>query len=297
MRSILKFSAALLLGLSALVSAQKDERQRWDFKDAKIVVGKKGEPTPSFTADFDALNPIPKPVIITNGDVLKIHATFIAGNQTGVPHQAYVFMKQFETDIETAFPMEIQATTAKGKVEISQKDFPPSFIVSDNNLLLSLAVGDFTVDLRSILVPITILQLEYDAPTVANAKHSLGEIVRYEKKPEIHHIFRAEPKNPPKIITLVFLSTVIASLVGLFAAWAALGANLNALPKALSAAPVAHPLFFGSLCALEGIFMMYYLGWNLFKTLAAVGVVAPVALFSGSRALREVRARRLAGEL
>jgi len=50
------------------------------------------------------------------------------------------------------------------------------------------------------------------------------------------------------------------------------------------------------LLSLEGIFFMYYTQWNLFQTLAGMAVVGPVALFSGSRALREVRARREKGE-
>lgn len=41
---------------------------------------------------------------------------------------------------------------------------------------------------------------------------------------------------------------------------------------------------------------MYYLKWNLFKTLAAALCVAPVAFLSGSRALREVRGRRVKGD-
>jgi oligosaccharyltransferase complex subunit delta (ribophorin II) len=75
-----------------------------------------------------------------------------------------------------------------------------------------------------------------------------------------------------------------------------LGGNFNHLPKALKDAPVSHPLFFGSLIALEGIFFMYYTQWNLFQTLAGMSVVGPVAFLSGSRALREVRARREKGE-
>lgn len=42
--------------------------------------------------------------------------------------------------------------------------------------------------------------------------------LRYGKQPEIHHIFRADPKNPPVVVSLVFalavLATVPALLVG-----------------------------------------------------------------------------------
>ena len=36
--------------------------------------------------------------------------------------------------------------------------------------------------------------------------------LRYGKLPEIHHIFKSDPKSPPKIITVVFAAAVIAAL-------------------------------------------------------------------------------------
>lgn len=36
--------------------------------------------------------------------------------------------------------------------------------------------------------------------------------LRYGKLPEIHHIFRADPKSPPVIISLVFTGAVLATL-------------------------------------------------------------------------------------
>lgn len=74
-----------------------------------------------------------------------------------------------------------------------------------------------------------------------------------------------------------------------------LDANLDDLPKALGAAPLSHALFFGSIVTMEGVFLMYYSGWNLFETLPVIAVVGVVAFLSGSRALGEVRSRRLAG--
>jgi len=119
--------------------------------------------------------------------------------------------------------------------------------------------------------------------------------LRYGKQPEIHHIFRADPKSPPKIITLVFTGAVIAALPLLLGGWLSLGANLNHLSRALGSSPVSHALFFGSIVALEGIFFLYYTRWNLFQTLPAAAAVGSIAFLSGSRALSEVQARRLEG--
>lgn len=119
--------------------------------------------------------------------------------------------------------------------------------------------------------------------------------LRYGSLPEIHHIFRADPRSPPKIVTLVFLAAVIACIPALFIGWLALGANVNHLGKAMGAAPISHALFFGSIVAMEGVFFMYYTSWNLFQTLPVAGAVATVAFVSGTKALTEVQERRLAG--
>jgi oligosaccharyltransferase complex subunit delta (ribophorin II) len=119
--------------------------------------------------------------------------------------------------------------------------------------------------------------------------------VRYAAEPEIRHIFRDDPKSPPKIITVVFAAAVVAALPILLGVWATLGANAGHVSKALGNAPVSHGLFYGSILAMEGIFFMYYTSWNLFQTLPAAAVVGLVAFVSGSRALSEVQERRLAG--
>ena len=49
------------------------------------------------------------------------------------------------------------------------------------------------------------------------AKASIPEKpLRYGKLDEIIHVFRADPRNPPKIITLVFLIGVLVQLPALF---------------------------------------------------------------------------------
>jgi oligosaccharyltransferase complex subunit delta (ribophorin II) len=119
--------------------------------------------------------------------------------------------------------------------------------------------------------------------------------LRYAVEKEIHHIFREDPRSPPKIISLVFAAAVVASLPVLLGAWASLGANGNHLGKALGNAPISHGLFYGSILAMEGIFFLYYTSWNLFQTLPAAAVAGVVAFVSGSKALSEVQERRLAG--
>jgi len=113
---------------------------------------------------------------------------------------------------------------------------------------------------------------------------------------DIHHIFRADPKSGPKIVSMFFVLAVLATVPVLLGAWAYLGANLDHLSKAVGAAPISHSLFFSSILAMEGIFYLYYYNWTLFEMLPAAGVVGLVGFLSGSKALSEVQSRRLAGE-
>jgi oligosaccharyltransferase complex subunit delta (ribophorin II) len=119
--------------------------------------------------------------------------------------------------------------------------------------------------------------------------------LRYGQLPEIHHIFRDDPKSPPKIITLVFTAGVLATVPLLLGVWGILGANLSHFSQAISTAPVSHGLFYTSIVTLEGIFFMYYTSWKLYQVLPAVAAVGSVAFVAGSRALSEVQQRRLAG--
>ena len=77
--------------------------------------------------------------------------------------------------------------------------------------------------------------------------------------------------------------------------WLSLGANVNHISEAMSNAPVAHGLYFGSILAMEGVFFLYYTSWNLFQLLPVAGAIGAVTFVSGSRALTEVQERRLAG--
>lgn len=172
-----------------------------------------------------------------------------------------------------------------------QKDLPYQLATSNKPLKASIILASFgsstpykrqTFDVK----------IENDAAAPPPAP-SASE--RYHSKPEIHHIFRGDPKSPPKIFSLFFTLAILAVLPVLLGVWATLGGNIDNLSKAFGASPVAHGLFLGSIMAMESVFFMYYVSWNLFQTLPVAAVVGTVAFVSGSRALTEVQERRLAG--
>lgn len=291
--------AAAVVGLLGVTASARDATsgQSWTLSGAKLVTARKGDTSPSQSSEFTVDKPISTPIVLSPGESLYLYLTFKAGDKPAVPHQAFLYMQQVDTGLETFFPIDITSSSAKGKLEISPKDLAPNFIASPSPLALHMVIGGFTPDIKSVFFPVAQIQPNFDPSAIAAAGKSLGDLpVKYGALPELMHTFRPEPRNPPKALSLVFLVAVGTSLVGLFVAWATLGGNVSSLPTAFSTSPISHPVFIGSLLTLEGIFVMYYLKWSLFKTLAAALCVAPVAFLSGSRALREVRGRRVRGD-
>jgi oligosaccharyltransferase complex subunit delta (ribophorin II) len=109
----------------------------------------------------------------------------------------------------------------------SHKDIPVH-LLDASELELSLALGSFGS--TGAMIPLGNVVPIVD-PTVKAAhekqrEKELGEgAVVYKPKPEIRHVFRADPTNPPKAITLAFLLAVIVGYVGLFAAVSAHARN------------------------------------------------------------------------
>ncbi|KAF3938832.1 hypothetical protein ABW19_dt0205904 [Dactylella cylindrospora] len=277
-------AAGLLFGqLAAAVT------KSWTFSDATLQISQKGaEAGPK--QKFTPTSPIASPLTFKPSDSLKILLTTKEGDAAKRPHQLFLLMKDPKSDLESFFAFDTKES-GKAKLDISIKDIPVSLLTSPS-LSLTLAIASFGQS-APLSVEIATLTPVLDANT---KKMIPSPPLKYGKLPEIHHIFRSEPRSPPKIVSIVFLIAVIVTLPGLFGAWFGLSANLSHLPKSLGASPIAHPLFFLSLLAFEGVFFAYYTGINIFQTLAAVAIISPVALISGSRALREVRARRLNGE-
>ena len=191
----------------------------------------------------------------------------------------------------------------------SQKDLPLQLLTSSQPLRATLLLASFGSS-QAFSNHVFNLDVKPD-PNAPLPKYE--KPLRYGKLEDIHHIFRADPKSGPKIVSLFFVLAVLATVPVLLGAvssndpteicafanqrqWAYLGANLNHLSKAVGAAPISHSLFFGSILAMEGIFYLYYYNWTLFEMLPAAGVVGLVGFLSGSKALSEVQSRRLAGE-
>jgi len=285
--------------LLAYLSLALTATAQWTFSSGRAIVAVKGDVEGKVTS-FEPNGPLASRLPLGSKDVLKLSMTLKDGNSAGRPHQAFLLIKDSYSELETFFPLNVKESTGKAKVDISHKDIP-AHLIDTSELDLSIALGGFGATPGSIISVGKVTPVVDPSMKALLEKQKLkdiGEDVElYQPKHEIRHIFHPEPKSPPQVITLAFLAAVMASYVGLFSAWfPILGANFKHLNKALQTAPLSHSLFFASLVSLEGLFFMYYTSWNLFQTLAGVGVAGLTAFLSGSRALREVRARRERGE-
>ncbi|KAL7779476.1 hypothetical protein CFE70_008980 [Pyrenophora teres f. teres 0-1] len=268
MRVIHSFVSSLLLSSAAIVSAASS----WSFEDATVSVSTKGAGVGGAAKDkLSPSTPLGKSVSLGASDTLKLVLTTVEGSTAKRPHQAFLTLTDPTTGVEESFVFNVK-DSGKGKVDLSHKDLPHQFLTSEKPIPASIVIGSF-----------------------GSSKPYKSKPVRYAAESEIHHIFREDPKSPPKVITIVFAAAVAGALPVLLGVWAMLGANTSHLSKALGNAPVSHGLFYGSILAMEGIFFMYYTSWNLFQTLPVAAVVSFVAFLSGSRALSEVQERRLAG--
>lgn len=190
----------------------------------------------------------------------------------------------------------------------THKNLPAQFVRSSTSLWANIVIASFgsSTGYDALVFPLKV-ELDTSAPASASEKP-----MRYGKLPEIHHIFRQDPKSPNIVIVLFFTAAALTTLPILLGAvcaplplegrlrlictqWLFFGANFAHLQKALADAPTSHALFFGSIVGIEVIFFLYYTSWNLFQTLPALTAVGTVAFVSGSRALTEVQERRLAG--
>ncbi|CAK7208276.1 hypothetical protein SEUCBS140593_000118 [Sporothrix eucalyptigena] len=269
----------------------------WSFDDASITITSKGSGSSKVTEKLNAKSSLGKALVFGSSDVAKITLTTKDNGKEKRPHQAFLLLQDVVSGLEAPFPLTVKES-GKGSVQISHKDIPVQLLASGKPVRASLVIGSFG-SAQGYKTPASAaeglfeLELHHD-PNMPAPSTTKPE--RYAKKEEIHHIFRADPRSPPKIVSLVFVLAVAATVPVLFGAWLLLGANVDHLSKALTAAPISHAAFFGSILAMEGVFFLYYTSWNLFQMLPVAGVVGAVAVLSGSKALGEVQARRLAGE-
>ncbi|KAF2770044.1 hypothetical protein EJ03DRAFT_389077 [Teratosphaeria nubilosa] len=284
--------SAAIAALSCTSAVHVSAASAWSFEDATLSIQGKGAGVGGASKEKLAPNsPLAPRLTLSATDTLKVVLTATDGSTGKRPHQAFLTLHEPTTGLQESFPLTLKEN-GKGKVEVTQKDLPYQFTTTTQPLQASLVLASFgsSTPYNHHAFDLAIHPDSTTPPTTASPPD------RYTPKPQIHHLFKPDPQSPPKLLSLVFALAIAATLPCLLGAWILLGGNLEHASKAFGASPVAHALFFGSIVAMEGVFLLYYTAWNLFQTLPVAAVVGTVAFVSGSRALTEVQDRRLAGE-
>ncbi|KEY68372.1 hypothetical protein S7711_01150 [Stachybotrys chartarum IBT 7711] len=281
----MRFSIASTL---VLLAGAASAASSWGFSDGKVTVKSKADG--SVTEKFSVQDRVKKPIKLGHADSLKVTLTTKEGSRAKRPHQAFLVVKE-SSGLEAPYALTLKES-GTGSVEINHKDLPLQLLLSQSPLEASLIIGSFGSSAGSV-TPVFDIEVVLDS---AAPKPKSPTTLRYGKLNEIHHIFRPDPKNPPKIVSIFFSLAVLATIPAVFGGWLVLGGNVNHMQKALGSAPISHALFFGSIIAIEGVFFLYYTSWKLLETLPVIIGLSTVAFLSGTKALGEVQSRRLAGE-
>ena len=106
----------------------------------------------------------------------------------------------------------------------TQKDLPFQFLTSSQPARASIVLASF-----GSTTPTNKHVFDLDVTRDAAAPLALPPTPeRYTSKPEINHIFKADAKSPPKLISHAFMLAVLFALPGLIGLWVGLGGNLAA---------------------------------------------------------------------
>ncbi|EXJ65374.1 hypothetical protein A1O7_01715 [Cladophialophora yegresii CBS 114405] len=290
----MRLSRTVLPLLASALCSTVSAASSWTFADGSLSVTSKGAGSKDGGVK-EKLVPsqqLSNAVSLGSTDTLKVTLTTQEGKTAKRPHQAFLMLQDQERRLDVSYPFSVKES-GKAVVSLTQRDLPAQFLAANTSLTTSIIVASFGASTPGYNQPAFTLHPSASDPSTPFP--AIETPLRYGKLPEIHHIFRSDPKSPPLIISLVFLGGVLATLPLLAAMWLYLGANISALPSALSASPVSHTLFVGSVAGIEFVFFLYYTSWNLFQTLPMLSALGVVAFLSGSRALSEVQERRLGG--
>ncbi|RYC63503.1 hypothetical protein CHU98_g2723 [Xylaria longipes] len=240
----MRFLTSLVTPLVLLAAGAAQAASSWGFDDATVQVNaKKAAGTKE---KFSETKPLSHPVTIRNTESIKVLLTAKDGGKGKRPHQAFVVLRDELSGLEAPFLMTVKEN-GKAVVDIKFADLPLQLATSTAPLKASVVLASFGTS-QGLDKPVFSVSANPDP----NATPLVYEKpLRYGKREPIHHTFRADPTNPPKIISAFFALAVLATVPALFVGWLALGANVSHLQRALRDAPVAHGVFFGSLVALE----------------------------------------------
>ncbi|KAJ6684915.1 DOLICHYL-DIPHOSPHOOLIGOSACCHARIDE--PROTEIN GLYCOSYLTRANSFERASE SUBUNIT 2 [Salix purpurea] len=193
------------------------------------------------------------------------------------PHQAILKLTH-ESKVEHSFVVGSSGKHFLGLVE--------KFFYLSGKYNVQLTVGDAVME-NSFLKAIGHLDLDLPEPPEKAAQpppQLLDQKLRYGPKAEITHIFRVPEKLPPKELSHAFLGLTLLPLLGFLIGLLHLGVNLKNFPSSSVPAMFA-VLFHLGIAAVLLLYALFWLKWDLFTTLKALGFLGAFLMFVGHRIL------------
>ncbi|CAN6671006.1 dolichyl-diphosphooligosaccharide--protein glycosyltransferase subunit Swp1p [Trichomonascus vanleenenianus] len=265
-----------MLALASLARAD------WAINNGKISVVAQGK-----SLNEQPLDSVAGDLFVPGHGALELAFTTKSDHSGNRAHQTMAVLRDPESGLHFAFPASDVKPSGKAKVVVPFKAVPEA-LKAASKLELEILVASFG-DKDKPLKQVVSRSVTFERP-----EHELKRPSRLESKPLIHHQFRSDPKRVAAPVSLAFAAGSLGLLVAIIGYMLAVG-GLGGASEALRNAPLSHIGFVSSIVAYEVVFVLYFRGMSIFDTLARLAGITPVALLSGSRALKEIETRRTQG--
>ncbi|KAJ6336941.1 hypothetical protein OIU76_006749 [Salix suchowensis] len=199
------------------------------------------------------------------------------------PHQTILKLTH-ESKVEHSFV--VGSSGKHFEINLDFLGLVEKFFYLSGKYNVQLTVGDAVME-NSFLKAIGHLDLDLPEPPEKAAQpppQLLDQKLRYGPKAEITHIFRVPEKLPPKELSHAFLGLTLLPLLGFLIGLLHLGVNLKNFPSSSVPAMFA-VLFHLGIAAVLLLYALFWLKWDLFTTLKALGFLGAFLMFVGHRIL------------
>lgn len=261
-------------------------------------------------------SPVEEKLALDSSSSLEIAIDTLLDDKPARAHQTVLLISSPKLNLDITFPFSVR-TSGKAKLVLPHKKIPEVF--SSKHLagpltlqILAASFGDdenkvdpeplrYTISTDFSILPAPVSEKKGAIERPKTAQEVLDEekkkylSPKFEKLPEIHHSFRPKERTVGIVLVMCLIASLFVFMITLINFWTLFAqVNLNNLSAAFTNAPVAHSLFLLDIVAIEYSFYKYYKDTSVFDTLKSLAILVPVGVYFGSRALGEIRGRRLA---
>ncbi|KAI6182128.1 hypothetical protein M3Y97_00346800 [Aphelenchoides bicaudatus] len=201
-------------------------------------------------------------------------------------HQAFVIFIHSTTKQEIAYVSEADTQTKVYTFELNLKNHAKEFGGLSGLYNIHLILGDSKV---TNPVNWNFADIQLKIPSVKAAEVPKSQVIDYEPKPEISHVFRTPEARPPSFAADIFAILCAVPLLICIISWLRIGINFGNLPVSLW--PIG---FHVGLTAIFGLYVLFWIKLNMFTTLKYLAFVSVPTYFFGQRLFNSLAAQRKA---